>query len=58
LIGFPLLAHFESMVKVSSLFCNLPYTKGVAKASIAHAAKKRSPVLAVIRWPVLSRERG
>lgn len=57
-ISLPLLAHFVSIVKVRSLFFKLPYTKGVAKASIAQAALKLSPVLTVILWPVLSRESG
>jgi hypothetical protein len=42
------LAHFVLIVKVKSLSCKLPYTKGVAKASIAQAAENSSPVLTVI----------
>lgn len=57
-MGFSLLAHFELIVKNNFSFRNLPYTKGVAIASTAQAAKNCSPVLAVILWPVSSIARG
>ena len=57
-ICLPLLAHFALIVKDNSFFCNLPYTKGVANASAAQAAKNCSPEEAVILNPVFSRERG
>jgi len=47
-IGFPLWAQLELTATDSFFFCSLPYTMGVAIASAAHAAKNRSPVLAVI----------
>lgn len=47
-IGFSLLAQVELTVKNIDSFFNLPYTKGVAIASAAQAAKNCSPVLAVI----------
>lgn len=58
LIGLPLFAHSASIVNEYSLLCNLPYTKGVANASAAQAAKKLSPVEAVILNPVFSSEKG
>ena len=57
-ICLPLLAHSASIVKDNSFFCNLPYTKGVAKASTPQAAQNFSPVEAVILKPVFSREWG
>ena len=57
-IFLPLLAHSDWIVKDKSFSCNLPYTKGVAKASMPQAAKNCSPEEAVIQNPVFSRERG
>ena len=57
-ICLPLLAHSAWIVKDNSFFCSLPYTKGVAKASAAQAAKNCSPEEAVILKPVFSSERG
>lgn len=57
-IGRPLLEHFEWIVYSRFWSCSLPCTKGVAKASIAHAALKRSPVEHLISCPVSSREMG
>ena len=57
-IFLELLAHSASIVKDNSFFCNLPYTKGVAKASTPQAAQNCSPEEAVILKPVFSSERG
>jgi hypothetical protein len=57
-ICLELLAHSASIVKDNSFSCNLPYTKGVAKASTPQAAENCSPEDAVILKPVFSRERG
>ena len=57
-ICLPLLAHSVWIVNDNSFFCNLPYTKGVAKASTPQAAKNCSPEEAVILKPVFSREKG
>lgn len=51
-IPLPLFAHFAWMVKDTGLLYNFPYTKGVANASAAQAAKNRSPVEADIMNPV------
>ena len=53
-----LLAHFDRIVNVIFFFCNLPYTKGLAKASAPQAAKNCSPEEAVILNPVFSIEKG
>jgi len=57
-ICLPLLAHAASIVNDISSFFNLPYTKGVAKASTPQAALNCSPEDAVILKPVFSREKG
>ena len=57
-IFLPLLAHSDWIAKDNCFFCNLPYTKGVAKASTPQAAKNCSPVEAVILNPVSSSESG
>ena len=57
-ICLPLFAHSDRIVNVIFFFCNLPYTKGLAKASAPQAAKNRSPEEAVILNPVFSREKG
>lgn len=51
-------AQAVSMVTLKASSLSLPCTKGVAKASAAHAANSRSPVLKVIRCGVLSTVTG
>jgi len=48
-IGLPQQAHSVAISKDRASFLNLPCTKGVATASVPHAASRRSPVLKA-RW--------